>query len=766
MSGIFPDYEYDIFISYRQKDNKYDGWVTEFVSNLKKELEATFKEDISIYFDENPHDGLLETHAVEKSLEGKLKSLILIPVISQTYCDPNSFAWQYEFCPFNKSAKEDNFGRDVILDNGNVASRVLPVKIHEIAREDQQLFEKESGAALRAIDFIYKEPGVNRPLKSTDNKNDNQNKTDYRNQINKVANAVKDLVNGLKKAENRSGKNDKKPVSDRVYSKSSARKKPLLVLGIFGILGLAAFFLFSSGEFGKSETSPQKKSIAVLYFNNMSGDQQQEYFCDGITEEIITKLSMINGLKVTSRTSVYQYKNEKKNAREIAKELGVTKILEGSLRKEDDKIMVTAHLIDAVTDDYIWSETYDRDLKDIFEVQSDIAQHIASKFQLRLSVQEKKNIFTPPTLNTTAYDKYLMAASIAYMDWGLGAEPVNLLKANNLLREAIRLDPDFSEAYLMLSWNYSNYSSYVENPRNWLDSAKLLARKVIHYNPLKAEGYDALANVFWMEGNSEEALKWQLKSHELDPYKSADMVARFYTSMNDYGKAMEWLLKAIQQDPAEYRFYIAKSELFYELDLLDSMRLSLDEARRIKPELFNGEGWAINYYLMTSNYEQFEHLTRSRYANFDKEFAYQLAMFYFLQRDWHKADSLYSISTHPDDIDAGLVKIHLGEKKLGTQFLKAGIERRIHFRDYNGPWNLYDISRAYAALHDNRYIEYMNIATTQKGWHVYSWFKRDPFYDFVRDTPEYKELAHQMEERNNRYKADLFAAMNVSYRKN
>jgi hypothetical protein len=81
MSGIFPDYEYDIFISYRQKDNKYDGWVTEFVSNLKKELEATFKEDISIYFDENPHDGLLETHAVEKSLEGKLKSLILIPVI-------------------------------------------------------------------------------------------------------------------------------------------------------------------------------------------------------------------------------------------------------------------------------------------------------------------------------------------------------------------------------------------------------------------------------------------------------------------------------------------------------------------------------------------------------------------------------------------------------------------------------------------------------------------------------------------------------------
>lgn len=94
MSAILPGYTYDIFISYRQKDNKYDGWVTEFVDHLKRELEATFKEDISVYFDENPHDGLLETHIVDKSLKDKLKCRIFIPIISRTYCDPNSFAWQ------------------------------------------------------------------------------------------------------------------------------------------------------------------------------------------------------------------------------------------------------------------------------------------------------------------------------------------------------------------------------------------------------------------------------------------------------------------------------------------------------------------------------------------------------------------------------------------------------------------------------------------------------------------------------------------------
>ena len=261
-----------------------------------------------------------------------------------------------------------------------------------------------------------------------------------------------------------------------------------------------------------------------------------------------------------------------------------------------------------------------------------------------------------------------MAVSIAYMDWGLGAQPVNLLKANNLLREAIQLDRNFADAYLMLSWNYSNYSAYVENPVSWLDSAKLLAKKTIRSRPLKANGYDALANAFWMEGNPEEALRWQLKSHEMEPYRNAEMIARVYRSRNEYGKAMDWLLKAIEYDPSEYKYYIAKGEIFYELDLLDSMKLSLDKARRIKPEFFNDEGWATNYNLITNNYNEFEYLTRSRYANFEKEFAYQLAMFYFLQRNWKKADSLYAVSTHPDDIDAGLVKIHLGQRTYGTKF--------------------------------------------------------------------------------------------------
>jgi Tfp pilus assembly protein PilF len=205
MSSIIPGYEYDIFISYRQKDNKYDGWVTEFVDNLKRELEATFKEEISLYFDNNPHDGLLETHDVDASLKEKLKCLVFIPVISRTYCDPRSFAWENEFKAFVELASHDPFGLKIPLPNGNIASRVLPVRIHEPDISDIKLCESVLGGALRGVDFIYKSAGVNRPLRaSEDHPHDNLTKVYYRDQINKVANAIDELIGSLKRIQNSS----------------------------------------------------------------------------------------------------------------------------------------------------------------------------------------------------------------------------------------------------------------------------------------------------------------------------------------------------------------------------------------------------------------------------------------------------------------------------------------------------------------------------------------------------------------------------------
>lgn len=199
MSSIIEGYNYDIFISYRQKDNKGDRWVSEFVEALKAELESTFKEEISVYFDINPHDGLLETHDVDASLKEKLKCLVFIPIISRTYCDPKSFAWEHEFKAFVEEASKDQFGLKIKLPNGNVANRILPVRIHDLDEDDIKLCEFVLGGVLRSVEFIYKEPGVNRPLRSNeDNPHDNLNHTLYRNQINKVALSVKDIILGMR----------------------------------------------------------------------------------------------------------------------------------------------------------------------------------------------------------------------------------------------------------------------------------------------------------------------------------------------------------------------------------------------------------------------------------------------------------------------------------------------------------------------------------------------------------------------------------------
>lgn len=198
-SSIMPDYDYDIHISYRYNANKYDGWVSEFVEKLNQELSATLKDKLTIYFDKSPEDKREVLQNADGSASPKINSLIFIPVISQTYCDVNSPVWKNEFRIFQNEIKNDSIGSNLKLANGNSASRVIPVKIHEIDTDDIKLLEAELSGGLRSIDFIYREEGVNRPLHPTDDdKHDSAQRPMYRNQINKLANAIKEIISGIK----------------------------------------------------------------------------------------------------------------------------------------------------------------------------------------------------------------------------------------------------------------------------------------------------------------------------------------------------------------------------------------------------------------------------------------------------------------------------------------------------------------------------------------------------------------------------------------
>lgn len=197
-SSILPGFDYDVYISYRNNDNKYDGWVTEFAEKLNQELSSTLKDKLTIFFDKNSEDRR-EEYAPDGVKHHKVQSLIFIPIVSQTYCDTHSPVWKNEFKVFLEEIKNDIIGTTVKLANGNEASRMIPVKIHEIDTEDVKLLETELSGSLRSIDFIYREEGVNRPLRPRDDEKPvNLQRPMYRNQINKLANAIKEIITGIK----------------------------------------------------------------------------------------------------------------------------------------------------------------------------------------------------------------------------------------------------------------------------------------------------------------------------------------------------------------------------------------------------------------------------------------------------------------------------------------------------------------------------------------------------------------------------------------
>ena len=448
MPSILPGYEYDIFISYRHNDNR-SGWVSEFVKALQEELAATIKDPVSVYFDTNPHDGLLETHSVDKSLEGKLKCLIFIPIVSQTYSDPKSFAWQHEFIAFNKMSKEDAFGRDIKLSNGNVASRILPIKIHDLDAEDKALLETELSGVLRAIDFIYKESGVNRPLKSTDSKTDNQNKTDYRNQVNKVANAIKEIILSIKNPRNLSVRTASTQDPVPKTPSLSTRNKITITLLLLAIIATSGYILYQRTTTNE-QPAQLDKSIAVLPFADMSEQKDQGWFGDGLTEEILNSLAHVKGLNVISRTSSFAFKNKNLRIQVIADSLGVNYIVEGSVRKSDAGLRITAQLIRAKDGYHIWSNTYDRSATDIFALQQEIATKIAESLDISLDVKAIEQMQWAGTTSAEAYLAFLNARALDDQahERGRFVDLAKMKKANSYYEQSSQLDPNFVNPYL------------------------------------------------------------------------------------------------------------------------------------------------------------------------------------------------------------------------------------------------------------------------------------------------------------------------------
>src|SRR5216117_1016976 len=265
------------------------------------------------------------------------------------------------------------------------------------------------------------------------------------------------------------------------------RRRNVIALTAIGlaISAVAGFFLFP-----RASGRGVEKSIAVLPFQSLSDEKENAYFADGIQDDILTNLSKIGDLKVISRMSVMSYRGDAlRNAREIGKALGVGTLLEGSVRRAGNRVRVSVQLINANNDEHIWAEDYDRDLTDVFAIQTDLAQKIASALQAKLSPNEKARLDNRPTQNPDAYLLFVQAHDYAnrtdmFHDTSLKAEP--------LFEQAIKLDPNFSLAYAGLSmvesWVYHSFDPLPSRR----DKARLNADEALRLQPALPEGHLAL----------------------------------------------------------------------------------------------------------------------------------------------------------------------------------------------------------------------------------------------------------------------------------
>src|SRR6266480_3281794 len=241
------------------------------------------------------------------------------------------------------------------------------------------------------------------------------------------------------------------------------------------------------------------KSIAVLPFENRSEDKANAYFTDGVQDEILTDLAKIADLKVISRTSVLQYKSGvARNLREIAQQLGVANVVEGSVQRLGNRVRVNAQLIDARNDAHLWAQTYDRDLADVFAIQSEIAKAIADQLQAKLSPNEKKAIEQPPTTDLAAFDLYSRAKSLVLTaSFSARTEP-DLRQAVELLNQAATRDPAFFEAYYQLAFVHGRlYSLGFDHTASRLASAEAALQAAIRLRPDAGETHLARANYLY-----------------------------------------------------------------------------------------------------------------------------------------------------------------------------------------------------------------------------------------------------------------------------
>ncbi|MBA7620237.1 hypothetical protein ES703_27582 [subsurface metagenome] len=546
-----------------------------------------------------------------------------------------------------------------------------------------------------------------------------------------------------------------------------------------------------------AETGLGERSIAVLPFVNFSDSKDDEYFSDGITDDILTHLSKIGDLKVIGRTSVMQYKNTTKRLRDIGRELGVATLLEGSVRRADNRVRITSQLVDAKTEEHLWAETYDRDLTDIFAIQSDVAQKIAAALKATLSPDEKSYVEEKPTDNPDAYDYYLQGNTLYYRHWTeVGAGRVSAVEgAIAMYEKAVELDPDFTLAWARLSGAHVHMlAAHESRTPERLAEAKSALDKALALDPDHPEVYLAHGHYYYgledweaaleqaelglkgQPGNSEitfligdiksrqgrwkEAVAAFIKAAELDP-RHVDYVinvSRTYSRMRNWAEAERFADRCIFIAPDNDDPYRPKADVYLRSkgDIEKARGVYQEALEKVGPGILVGERWYIE--ILARDYQKALEIIEDeglgdwfnrfgRYITKAEIYSYmgqpeQAAAYYDLAR----VEQEELVENNPDDYVAhsnlGIAYAGLGRREEAIREGKLAVEINPLSKDaLYGPMLILNLAEIYTLLGEqDAAIDQLEVLLSIPSELSVPLLKLDPQWDPLREHPRFKAL--------------------------
>ncbi len=507
------------------------------------------------------------------------------------------------------------------------------------------------------------------------------------------------------------------PLSDALAAAAPApRRRGFWIAALlFGAAIAGGLLLLPSGMRNRLLSgSPRVQSLAVLPLANLSGDSKQEYFADGMTDELITRLAKLGNIRVTSRTSVMGYRGSPKKIPEIARELGVDAVVEGSVVRDGSRVKVTAQLIDGATDRHLWAEAYEREIKDVLALQGDVAQAIAREVGVKLTPAGKAGLAatTRPVI-PAAYDAYVRGRHA----WNKRGE-ASLREGIRLFQESIDADPTYAPAYAGMADCYSQlgYGGYV-SPEDSFTRGKAAAQKALELDPNLAEGHASLGfALMYYDWNFAAAEKEYLRALELNPsYPPAHQWhAYLLLAMErsaeaereiDIGKKLDPLSVAINTDRAYVLYYSGRTE-----DALKSVRMALE----MDPKNPLAHFWLVRIFT-----------SQGKYADAEAELQTTGNL-----RTW----------TTPQMAAAGLVYGRRGKRKEAEAILQEFADRKKQGKYVSG----YGIASVDLALGDKeRALAHLEDGYRERT-HWLVWLKRDPRWDPLRADPRFRDLVRRV----------------------